>query len=198
MKQEIYTKLKSEYPEYVSLDQLSKICKIAKRSAQYLIIHEVIPAIDTGKQTWRYQIALDDVIAYLCLRDKYGSMIPLGAVSSRGKNIVCSLKSFAQTVKQGEELEVIEYFKNTIADYNDVLTVEDIVSITGLNKSTILKMLKSGRIKSIMDRPKYLVPKQYLMEFLTSKRFYETRTRAEHFTEVLKGYEMWKARKSSR
>ena len=50
--------------EICSIDQLYKICKIAKRSALYLIQHGIIPVTDTGKQTLRYKIALDDVITY--------------------------------------------------------------------------------------------------------------------------------------
>jgi len=69
-----YEKLKSKYPNYICLDELSKICKIGKQSARYLVEHELIPAIDTGKQTWRYKIAIDDVITYLKQRDKLGSM----------------------------------------------------------------------------------------------------------------------------
>jgi len=40
MRQQKYSFLRKEYPEYVSLEQLSEICKIAKRSAKYLIENE--------------------------------------------------------------------------------------------------------------------------------------------------------------
>jgi len=64
---EKYEELKVQYPEYISLDELSRICKIAKRSALYLVEHKIIPVIDTGKKTWRYKISLDAVIRYLAL-----------------------------------------------------------------------------------------------------------------------------------
>jgi excisionase family DNA binding protein len=164
-----YEHLKSEYPEHISLDQLYRVCRISKRSALYLVKHEIIPVIDTGKQTWRYKIAIDDVIAYLHQRDKYGSMIPPGATSSRPPNRMGSRKSFAQIVSQGREWEVAEYFNYVYADCGDVLTREDIEEMTGLEKSTVLKMLKAGHIKSVMVRPKYLIPKQYLLEFVVTR-----------------------------
>lgn len=83
---EKYETLKNQYPEFISLDQLYRICRIAKRSALYLIQHGIIPAIDTGRTTWRYKIAIDDVITYLQRREQTGSMIrmiPMGAVTSR-------------------------------------------------------------------------------------------------------------------
>jgi hypothetical protein len=46
-----YDCLREQYPEYVSLDQLYRICGIAKRSALYLIQNDIIPSIDTEKRT---------------------------------------------------------------------------------------------------------------------------------------------------
>ena len=82
MNQGKYESLREQYPEYISLDQLHKVCGVAKRSAQYLVEHGIIPAIDTGKKTWKYRIAIDDVIAYLIKLEEVGSMIPRGTVTS--------------------------------------------------------------------------------------------------------------------
>ena len=58
----------------VSLDQVTKICRIAKRNAKYLVDNGIIPYTDTGKKTWHYKIALEDVIDYLRRREKVGSI----------------------------------------------------------------------------------------------------------------------------
>jgi len=197
---ENYKALKTQYPEYVSLDQFYRICRIAKRSARYLIENGIIPAIDTGKRTWRYQISIDDVITYLYRREQVGSMIPPGAVTSRYKDRAASTtrKSFSQMVKQGQERKVAEYFKLIYADCADVLTTNDIADMTGLNRGTIMKLAKDGYIKSIADRPKYLIPKRYLLEFVVTRRFLEAKSNSELFTKVLGGFEIWKKTKSSR
>ena len=197
-----YEDLKSKYPDYICLDELSRICKIAKRSARYLVEHEIIPAIDTGKQTWRYKIAINDVITYLKQRDKLGSMIPPGTVSSRKKNRISSQygnrKSFAELVTQGYENEVAAYFNFIYADNQEILTTNDIADMTGLNRGTIMKLAQKGLIKSIADKPKYLIPKQYLLEFVVTRRFLEAKTHSELFKKILGGFEIWKTAKSSR
>ena len=192
-----YKKLKDLYPEYISLDNLYKICKIAKRSALYLVQHGIIPAIDTGKQTWRYKIAIDDVITYLQRRDEVGSMIPHGAVNSRAKKNVNNRKLFSQVAILGQEAKVIEYFKYIYTEYDDILKIADISEMTGLNKSTISKLLKTGTIKSLEKKPIYLVPKQYLLEFLITPRFLESQTISETHKKILGGLEIWINAKSS-
>ena len=176
-----YESLKEQYPEYVSLDQMYRICKIAKRSALYLVKHGIIPAVDRNQKTWRYKIALDDVITYLRRREQLGSMIPPGAVTSRQYvKKVGVRKSFSQLVVPGRESEVAEYFSYIYADYEEVLTTADVAEMTGLNKSSIMKLAKAGLIKSLTNMPRYLIPKQYLMEFVVTRRFLEAKTNSGH------------------
>ena len=191
-----YERLREQYPEYISKIQLYKICSISPRSATYLLDHGIIPAVDTGKQTWRYRIALDDVITYLYKREQSGSMIPPGSVSSRYKRLNNPRKSFSALVTPGQENEIAEYFAYIYADFPDVLTVTDIMEMTGLVKNTVLRMLRAGYIKSIANDPKYLVPKPYLLEFVTTLRFIEAKSSSEEFKRILGGYEIWKAAKS--
>ena len=197
---ENYKALKNKYPDFLYLDDLSKICKIAKRSARYLVEHGIIPSIDTGKKTWRYQIRIDDVIAYLKSREKIGSMIPPGAVSSKYRNRVSpqygNRKCFADLVAKGKEKEVAAYFNYIYADCKDVLTTNDIADMTGLNRGTILKLAQSGHIKALETSPKYIIPKQYLLEFVVTKRFLEAKTNSELFKKILGGFEIWKTTKS--
>ena len=138
IKQGKYESLKEQYPEYISLDQLHRICKIAKRSAKYLVEHGIVPAQDTGKKTWRYRIAIDDVITYLRRREQVGSMIPYCASASRDSKIkrkANTRRCFAQLVVPGLEHEIVEYFTFIYAEYSDVLTTLDIVEMTGLKKA---------------------------------------------------------------
>ena len=198
---EKYATLKNRYPDLISLDDLYKICKISKQSARYLIEHGIIPAIDTGKKTWRYQIAIEDVITYLQHREKWGSMIPPGAVTSRQKNregnTISNRKSFSQFITAGQELDIFEYFTHIYSDFDDILTTADITEMTGLHKSTVLKLLKSEKIKSISGSPKYLIPKQYLLEFVVTRRFIEAKSDSEVFKKILGGFEIWINAKSS-
>ena len=196
---EKYQVLREQYPDYVSLDQFYRICGIAKRSALYLVQNGIIPSVDTGRQTWRYQIAIEDVITYLRKREEVGSMIPPGAVTSRQykKRVYTgSHKSFSQIVRPGHEREIGKYFAHIYADFPDILTADDVAEMTGLNKSSVLKLLKAGTIRAIEVKPKYLIPKQYLLEFVVTRRFFEAKTDSEDFKKILGGFEIWKTARS--
>ena len=195
-----YSSLKEHYPEHISLDQLSRICKIAKRSAKYLVEHGIIPATDTGKITWRYKIALDDVISYLYRREKVGSMIPCRAVTSGNGGRVgkpSNRRCFAQVVESGEEPEIAEYFKYIYSEYNEVLTTADVTEITGIGKSYLLKRLKAGDIRYFAKDPHYLILKEHLLEFVVHPRFVGYKTESEYFHKIIGGFELWKNAKSS-
>ena len=196
MRKKKYEKLKDLYPAYISLDQLYKICNIAKRSAAYLLEHGIVPCEDTGKKTWRYRIALDDVIVYLRRREQWGSMIPPGAVSSRGKHAKNTRRSFGEIVTSGHENEIASYFSYIYSDYADVLTAVDLAEMTGLNKKTVLLMLKAGEIESMLVSGKYLIPKPYLLEFVTTQRYIDSKSNSDDFKRILGGFEIWKTAKS--
>lgn len=63
-------KMLQGYPSYISKEQLCKICHISKRTALRLLEDGSIPCKSNGKQTRKFQIALADVEAFFCLRDK--------------------------------------------------------------------------------------------------------------------------------
>lgn len=54
--------------------------------------------------------------------------------------------------------------------FNDVLTVDDLCKALSLGKNSVYSLLKSGAIKSIRIGNKYLVPKLYLIDFISSNR----------------------------
>ena len=187
--------LKDIYPEYVSLEKLYKICRIAKSSARYLVTSGIIPSIDSGKQTRRYKIHIDNVIAYLQQRDESGSMIPVGAANPnrRRESVPAQGRvSFSHLAAQGEECGIAEYFGFICADYPDILTVLDIEEITGIQGKSLLNMVKEGNLRFITDSPQYLIPKPYFMEFVATRRFLEFTTASGRFREVVEGFKEWK------
>ena len=184
-----YEKLRTQYPAYISLDQLRIICKIAKRTARYLVENNIIPSIDTGRKTWRYKISIDDVITYLSQRKKLGSRIPVGATSSRKD--VKHRKSFSQVVAPGQEKEVVEYFEHIYADYPDILTTTHMAQMTELHKKSFQRIVEAGHIKVLASSPRYIIPKVYFWKFIGSRRFIDTWSNSDGFIKVLEGFEAW-------
>lgn len=194
---EKYESLREQYPEYVNSTQLSKICQIDNHNVIYLLKKGIIPSIDTGKRAWRYKIAIDDVIIYLYQRDKCGTMIPPGDFKSKkSEEVKPAQKSFYEIV-YGYESELVEYFNFIYSDYKEVLTASDIAEMIGLNESTIRGYARNGFIKYLVGYSnfKYLIPKQYLFEFMTTSRFIEAQSDSEDLKRILEGFEIWKTTK---
>jgi len=205
---EKYDILREQYPKFISLEQLYRICQIAKRSALYLVRHKIIPAVDSGQRTWRYRIALSDVITYLKRREEVGSMIPCGAVNALPPKASFPHESSLEEPSPREPCsfsaalgrnrsrqDIAEYFSSLCSKYPDVLTSQDVSKITGLAHETVLRILRSGGMEALRADRKYIIPKPYFLLFVQSPRFIRISRGSMRFIEVLKGFEGWRKRK---
>ncbi|QNK39844.1 hypothetical protein [Caproicibacter fermentans] len=59
-----YARLRAEYPSVVTLDQVYRICHISKRKGRWMLENGVIPCIDTGRKTHRFQVKMADIIDF--------------------------------------------------------------------------------------------------------------------------------------
>lgn len=66
-----YNEVIQSYPEYITKDQMYRICHISKRTCLFLLESGLVPNIDSGKKTRRFKIKTTDVIEYLKDRDDY-------------------------------------------------------------------------------------------------------------------------------
>ena len=112
-----YEYLRQQYPETISMDQLYRICHISKRKAKWLLENGIIPCTDSGKQTRRFQIHLDDVITFLECRDAglLQGDIPTDIFSSGERTL-----EKPRHLLDSEELRA--FFLERWADFPDVLT----------------------------------------------------------------------------
>ena len=101
-------------------------------------------------------------------------------------------KCFAHVIKSGQEQLVTDYFCNVCLNYDDVYSVQDIAVITGLTTKSLMKMLKSGDIKSLTSSPRYIVPKPYFLEFTATERFRNITTSSKGFVNHIKEFKKWK------
>ena len=124
-----YEYLSQQYPKIISMDQLYRICHISKRKAKWLLENGVIPCKDSGKQTRRFQICLDDVITFLERREAglLHEDIPAGIFSSGGFFIVyiSSLSLVLLLLGGAAFLEEVMFFHPGLIDLLDILNSED-------------------------------------------------------------------------
>ena len=55
-----------------------------------------------------------------------------------------------------------------IDEYSDVLTPEEVMSILGIGRNSVYKLLKSKELKSIKIGKLYKIPKNYLLKYLNA------------------------------
>ena len=157
-----------DLPKIITKEQLRIVCHISKRTALFLLKSGLIPNEYTGKKTRCYRIKKSDVVKYLKGREKdpckfcppenwykddYGAKPHI-------THLIPSQKAIKHTMTV--------YYEQLLQEYLDVMTVADICEVTGYNRRSVGNWCRKKRLKYITDTPKYLVPKVFLVEHLTS------------------------------
>jgi hypothetical protein len=182
----------TQYPKYISLNQLYRICRISKRSASYLVNSGIIPAIVVGcNKTWRYRIATEDAINYLQHRVKYGTMIPMGALSNKQQKPISLRKTYAEVVSECDVSELSDFFSYICSDYPDMLTTYEVMEISGLSSNTICRHIRNGDIKAFRISTSYMMPKISVINFMASPKFIDSKSSSELILTLIKGFEAW-------
>ena len=183
-----YKKLRMEYPEIVSKEQLYKICHISKRKASYLLENGLIPCHNSGKMTRKYAIALKDVAAFIDARKTNPmrfDMPPLlrtkrkstyNRIQFESNDFFCALRDF--------------YTDKLIAN-DDLLSVSDVCEQTGYGRSTVINWLTKGLLQSLFIRNRYHIPQKYLIEFLASKYYWRIGQKSPKHINDFVEFEKW-------
>lgn len=157
-----YSYLLEKYPETISMDQLYKISRISKRKAKWLLEHGVIPCKDSGKKTRRFTIKTMDVIKFLEKQKagKIKNMPPPGIFASKNPNrktdyVKVSPLVFADLLKEQWRLKP------------DALNTEQASELLGYTTTTVAKWIKTGKLKAVQYQRSYLIPKEWLIHYLT-------------------------------
>ena len=131
----------------------------------------LVPCKNNGKKTRCYKIAKKDVAEYLSRResDPMRYTPPSGWYYNYPKHKKPAASLERKLNYKGEErLLAKEWYEQQLANYPDVLTVAQVCEVTGYQRHTILKWCSKGLLKTILQTPKYMIPKVWLLEFVTS------------------------------
>lgn len=116
----------------------------------------IIPCSDTGKQTRRYTIYLDDVLK---CKSTIGSIeFPRSFSSARGSSKKENL-TFDQ-IKQYTDFLIKRWEKES-----DVLAASIISKVLGYNIESVRRWLRSGKLQSVIVSGDFVVAKAWLAEF---------------------------------
>ena len=140
--------LLAPYPDPMSRTDFRKACQIGTRTSLYLLKSGLVPCTHTGKKTRCYKIAKADVAEYLRRREAEPDYYkpPSGWYSNYPDKKILKKKEARQQILQGKSrAEKLANVKRKLADYPDVLTVEDLSRILGISTKTAYKLLKEQK-----------------------------------------------------
>lgn len=159
-----------QYPEYITKNQMYRICHISKKTCQYLLESGIVPCIDNGKATHRFQIKTTDVIQYLKDRDDYPELFkaPVDFYKKEG----CKKAPSFDAVFTAKDLVLMrQFYKRLLASEPDVMTAEQVAQFTGYHKNSVARWCHRKELQCFSIRQRLYIPKEYLLEFLVSKFF---------------------------
>ena len=65
-----------------------------------------------------------------------------------------------------EELKNTTEIKMIFSEYDDIVSVDDVMKMLHIGRSNVYKLLREKEIKSIRIGVKYIIPKKSIIEFL--------------------------------
>lgn len=171
-KMKYYDSIRKEYPEVVSKDQFYRIAYISKATALYLLSSGKVPCKDSGKKTRRYAIRIDDIILYLIDREinpeNYRAPDLWYKERSGHYNSRVTYRRELFSMTDEERRAFRKYIVDELAEYDDVLTIQDAAEITGYCDTSFHRWCQDKRMKSFFISGKILIPKISLIDFLVS------------------------------
>ena len=151
----------SDMPEMLSGEQVRCILHISKRKCAWMLNNGFIKCQDTGRKTRRYTVSKKDLMFYIedsrQHPEKY--FVAPGKFSAGEKAMTvttyrdCSLTGFRRWLNK--ELKSVP----------DVLTVHQVIELTGYAKSTVENWLEQGRLQFVKAQSDRFIAKKWLIDF---------------------------------
>lgn len=152
-------KLRREYPEIISSEQLRLILHVSKRRCVWLM-KNYIPHTDNGSKTRRYTIRLDDAIAFLLALERSPESFeaPVGQFNS---------KPFTMPSVDPESLGlVLEDEWYNVPEMLDPVTVS---RLTHYSDNAVNRWLEKGWLRSALTQNGRVTSRKWLIDFLCGK-----------------------------
>lgn len=148
-------KLRREYPEIISSEQLRLILHVSKRRCVWLM-KNYIPHTDNGSKTRRYTIRLDDAIAFLLALERSPESFeaPVGQFNS---------KPFTMPSVDPESLRLV--LEDEWCSIHDILDPVTVSSLTCYSDTSVNRWLDKGILRSALAQNGRVTSKAWLIDF---------------------------------
>lgn len=164
--------LRTAYPDILTLSDITKILKISKRKAAWMLQNGYIKNINSGKKTRQYQVRINDLFEYMdkVERNESSIQIPLGLFNAN----VMGQKD-RTSAKHSETLPCVQknlkedfkvWLDNEWADVPEMLTVTDISKISGYAVTTVERWATAQKLKTVrLEGGALISTKVWLIDF---------------------------------
>ena len=185
-----YSDLLRQYPAYMTKEQMYQVCHISKKTCLFLLQSGRVPCLDSGKKTRRFKIETANVIRYLADRelhpdrykppDGFYKRKRVKVKSRRKKRRKQGTDTPSPSVTGVDPCIMREYYRAELELYpDDVLTTRQISEFTGYSHSSVVRWCNKQYLQNFYIRHRFYVPKEYLLDFFTSRHFINISVKSE-------------------
>ena len=166
--------------DYLSKEDFYKIAHISKRTALWLIETELIFAEKPERQGLGYRIPKAEVERYLADRN-------VNPTKYRRSNR-CNRYPYSPVQRYSKQLgiEIRAIVEHDIAHLPDVLVPKQVSALLGYNLREIYDWGETRGLKALNLSGKLYYPKQFLLDFVSSKAYHNIREKSKEHIELLR------------
>ena len=167
--------------EIISLEQLYKMLHISKLKAAWMLQNGIIPCEIRNTPTHKYSVRKEDVLAYMAKSEREKRKeIPVGIFNAKKTNNPRRTESqgsdcggyFDDTnykLRGKERARFMEMLEDLLSAVPDTLTVDEVVTLTGYSRKTILRYVQRKYIYAVNIMGKYFISKQSIINYLATR-----------------------------
>ena len=86
------------------------------------------------------------------------------------------------------EKRLADIFAREMRDLPDLLTIADVVDFIGCYKDTAQAWCRSGKLKAFRISGRFLIPKEYFIQYLASPRMYYSALQTTYYKYIIAQY----------
>ena len=181
-----------KYPDILSKEQFRIVGHMSKRTASYLLESKILPSRHTNKKTRCYFIKKKDIIELFDDMEKnpekYVAPPKWYSESTQMKVSPYMLRYTPYDPVNTNKLRA--YYRRKLKSYDNILSVMQVAEFTGYRSTTVTSWIRTGRMEALQLPDRYIIPKELLLDWLTSERYNAIERKSKpHVRALWKTYE---------
>lgn len=158
----------TDLPEVLSGEQVRCVLHISKRKCAWMLNNGFIKCQNTGKRTRKYTVLKKDLLKYIEDSQRHPERYTtphaeFSAAKYASKIRKCDLRKAG--FPSSLPLEFRAWLEAEFEDVPDVLTISQIIAVTGYSDNSVDRWLSRGWLKAVQTQRGKRIPKEWLIDF---------------------------------